>query len=187
MRPAVQRAISRQIRPANEPYPQICMHRHSQTHLQTHSPTRSRTLHTHCTHTMNRPLLPFSLIADNAFLVTNNIPSYPHTLTSPFPYILIPLSPSRSLNYRPSLRPHPPCKHRNIAANKAFMVTHGISHEEVERAMRLLALCSLGAQQSVLSYEAIAVALKVLLVSPTAHLTFPIRDCCVVSDVANCD
>ena len=41
------------------------------------------------------------------------------------------------------------------------MIVHGISHEEVERAIRLLALCSLGAQQSVLPYAMIATALKV--------------------------
>jgi hypothetical protein len=41
------------------------------------------------------------------------------------------------------------------------MVTHGISHEEVERSVRLLTLCSLGAQQSVLPYGVIATALKV--------------------------
>lgn len=46
-------------------------------------------------------------------------------------------------------------------ANEKFMATHGISHEEVERAIRLLALCSLGAQQSVLPYAMIATALKV--------------------------
>lgn len=41
------------------------------------------------------------------------------------------------------------------------MATHGISNEEVERSVRLLTLCSLGAQQSVLPYGVIATALKV--------------------------
>ena len=47
------------------------------------------------------------------------------------------------------------------AANRAFMSSNGISHIEVERSIRLLALCSLGAQQSVLPYATIASALKV--------------------------
>jgi hypothetical protein len=49
----------------------------------------------------------------------------------------------------------------NAAASQSFMATHGISHEEVERSVRLLTLCSLGAQQSVLPYGVIATALKV--------------------------
>ena len=49
----------------------------------------------------------------------------------------------------------------SAVANEKFMTVHGISHEEVERAIRLLALCSLGAQQSVLPYALIATALKV--------------------------
>ena len=50
-------------------------------------------------------------------------------------------------------------------ANRAFMSSNGISHVEVERSIRLLALCSLGAQQSVLPYATIASALKVSLQS----------------------
>ena len=48
-----------------------------------------------------------------------------------------------------------------LAGNRSFMSTHSISHEEVERSVRLLALCSLGSQQAVLSYASIATALKV--------------------------
>jgi hypothetical protein len=47
------------------------------------------------------------------------------------------------------------------SSNRAFLVSNGISHEEVEKSVRLLALCSLGAQESVLSYDVIASTLKV--------------------------
>jgi hypothetical protein len=48
-------------------------------------------------------------------------------------------------------------------ANKAFLAEQGINHGELEYSMKLLALCSLGAQQQVLSYDLIATTLKVRL------------------------
>lgn len=46
-------------------------------------------------------------------------------------------------------------------ANKSVFAAHGIVSSEVEHSVRLLTLCSLGARQSSLTYDAIATALKV--------------------------
>jgi hypothetical protein len=47
------------------------------------------------------------------------------------------------------------------SANRAFLKAQGVVHEETEHAVRLLNLCTLGTQQQVLTFKAIAAALQV--------------------------